>query len=277
MPELISEQLVQNRTKKPSLANLPRINTTQDVDVLEIVRDTTFITKMQLEYLCKKRGIVRTRQGFKWRFDRLANSRLLTTLPTPAYPFRGPVYSITRDGLFVLEQSGRGLTSITSNSEHLASSKQAHHFLALNEIMFQFDRSFKVQSYMCDRVLRSYNMTLASPLAKDYDAFVTIDRSTLNKAPLNLGVEYEVSLKSEDRYRDIISALNQERHVQLVVYFCTSMNMATLLSTKLTPRACHICFGSHAEFRRDGAETKCFFRQQQETHLVTIKKLIEAI
>ena len=275
MPELISEQLVQNRAKKPSYVNDPHINQAQDAGILEVVRDTTFISKVQLGYICKKRGIAKTRQTLKWRLDRLLRAELIAILPVAAFPFQRPVYSITRAGLKVLEEFGRGLDSITSDSEHLASFKQANHFLSLNEIMFQFDRCFKIHTYMCDRVLRSYNMTLASPLAKDYDAFVTIDRSALGKDTLTLAVEYEATLKSGERYRDISAALNQERQVRLVVYFCGSMGTANLLATKLTSRTCHVCLGSYTDFRRDGAETKMLFRQQQETHLITLGKLIE--
>ena len=277
MPEVATEQPVQNRVKKPSYVNDPRINQAQDSDMLEIVRDTTFITKSQLELLCRKRDIAKSRSTFNWRFARLLKAKLVNKLSEEVFPFKSPVYSITREGLVVLEVFGKGLTSVGSDSEHLASSKQAHHFLTLNEIMFQFDRSFKVQAYMCDRVLRSYNMTLATPLAKDYDAFVTIDRSSLNKPPLNLAIEYEATLKSGERYRDISAALNQERFVRLVVYFCGSTGIANLLSTKMDSRACHVCFGSYTDFMRDGSKMNMLLRQKQEIHSVTFQKLTEIL
>lgn len=277
MPELISEQLVPDRVKKPSVTSHPQINRKQDSDMLEIVRDTTFITRTQLQSLCAMRGIANKRQNFDWRFNRLVKAGLVSVLPGEVFPFKSSVYSITREGLVVLEIFGKGLASVGSDSEHLAGPKQAHHFLTLNEIMFQFDRSFKVQTYMCDRVLRSYNLCLANPTAKDYDAFVTIDRSEFNKPPLNIGVEYEATIKSIERYQEISAALNRERQVRLVVYFCGSMSMATSLIEKLNSRACLICFGAYSDFLREGAETKVMFRQKQEPHLATLQNLIEAM
>ncbi len=277
MPELATEQLVQDSSKKSCVASRTRINQKQDSEMLEIIRDTTFITRTQLQALCAKRGLAIARQTFSWRFTRFLKAGLVCTLPTKVFPFKSAVYSITRDGLAVLETFGKGLTSIGSDSEHLASSKQAHHFLTLNEIMFQFDRSFKVQTYMCDRVLRSYNLCLANPVAKDYDAFVTLDRSGCNKPPLNIGVEYEATLKSIDRYQEISAALNRERQVRLVVYFCGTIGMATSLIEKITSRACLICFGAQGDFLRDGAQTKMLFRQNQESHLITLQSLVDAI
>ncbi len=277
MPELATEQLVQNRPKKSSVTNHPQINQNQDSDILEIVRDTTFITRAQLQTLCARRGLAMKRQSFDWRFNRFVKAGLVSALPVEVFPFKGAVYSITRDGLAVLETFGKGLASIGSDSEHLASSKQAHHFLTLNEIMFQFDRSFKVKTYMCDRVLRSYNLCLANPAAKDYDAFVTLDRSSCNKPPLNIGVEYEATLKSIDRYQEISAALDRERQVRLVVYFCGSMGMAASLVETINSRACLICFGAQGEFLRDGAETKMLFRQKQESHVMTLQTLVDAI
>lgn len=277
MPELATEQLVRNSPKMSRVTSHPQINQTQDSDILEIVRDTTFITREQLKSLCARRGLANNRQIFNWRFNRFIKAGLVSALPVEVFPFKGEVYSITREGLAVLETFGKGLASIGSDSEHLASSKQAHHFLTLNEIMFQIDRSFKVQSYMCDRVLRSYNLCLPNPAAKDYDAFVVLDRSGCNKPPLNIGVEYEATIKSMDRYQEISAALNRERQVRMVVYFCGSMNMATSLLDKITSRACLICFGAQGDFLREGAETKMLFSQKQESHLMSLQSLIDAV
>lgn len=277
MPELANEQLVQHSPKKSCGIRGPQINQKQDSDILEIVRDTTFITRLQLQSICAKRGLATSRENFNWRFKRLVDARLVNPLPGEVFPFKSSVYSITREGLAVLETFGKGLASVGSDSEHLASSKQAHHFLTLNEIMFQFDRSFKIQTYMCDRVLRSYNLCLANPTAKDYDAFVTVDRSSSNKAPLHIGLEYEATLKSIERYQEIGAALNRERQVRLVVYFCGSMGMATSLIEKITSRSCLVCFGAQGEFLREGAQTKMLFRQKQETHVITLQSLIDAV
>jgi hypothetical protein len=277
MPEVVTEQPVQNRVKKPSSIKTPRINQKQDTDLLEIVRDTTFITNLQLVQICKRRGIAICRSTFNWRFGRLLKAKLVEKLSTDVFPFKGPVYSISREGLAVLEHYGKGIVSIGSESEHLASPKQAHHFLTLNEIMFQLDRCFSIRTFMCDRVLRSYNMTLAAPLAKDYDAFVTIDRSSLNKPPLSIAIEYEASLKSSERYQEISSALDQERQVRLVVYFCGSAGMTNVLTAKVNSRACHVCFGSYTDFMRDGSQMKMLVRQKQEARTVTFQKLIEML
>ena len=276
MPEVGNDLLVQDRAVEPaSVEGGARLNRKQDAEILEMVRDATFITRSQIRYLCDRRGITNTRNGFNWRFDRLVKAKLVNELPMPVYPFNSSAFSITRAGLFVLEKFGRGLASITSESEHLASSKQAHHFLELNEIAFQFDRCFSLEYIMTDRVLRSRNLSLAVPLAKDYDALIKIDRTKIKKDPLNVGVEYELSVKSSDRYREISAALNSERHVRLVVYLCGSMDVANLLTDKIKSRTCHICFATASDFLRDGAETKMVFIQNNEKHSVTLEKLIE--
>ncbi len=276
MPEISHDVVLQDNPVEPVLTKgRARLNNNQDIDILEIVRDATFITKHQLKYLCERRGIAKSRGTFNWRFNRLVSTKLITPLPTLIYPFNSPVFTIARTGLFVLEKFGRGLASITSESEHLASSKQAYHFLELNEIIFQFDRCFQLDYAMCDRVLRSRNLSLSTPLAKDYDALLKINRSTINKEPLNVGVEFEVNVKSSERYKDVSASLSAERFVRLVVYLCGSVDVVNLLTEKITSRSAHICFGTSSDFLRDGNQTAVIFIQKGEKHTVGLQRLIE--
>jgi len=276
MPEANYDMVLQDNPVKPSRTHgLARLTSNQDIDILEIVRDSTFITKHQLKYLCERRGISKSRGAFNWRFNRLVASALITPLPTLICPFNSIVYTIARSGLFILEKYGRGLASITSESEHLASSTQAYHFLELNEIIFQFDRCFQLDYAMCDRVLRSRNLSLDTPLAKDYDALLKVNRSAINKDPLNVGIEFEVHVKSNDRYKDVSASLSSERYVRLVVYLCGSMDVVNLLAGKINSRAAHVCFGTSSDFLRDGSKAQMIFVQNGEKHAVALQKLIE--
>ena len=47
------------------------------------------------------------------------------------FPFSGPAYTISRQGLACLEACGEGLISITSESKSLPNPRQATHYLEL--------------------------------------------------------------------------------------------------------------------------------------------------
>ena len=90
-----------------------------------------------------------------------------------------------------------------------------------------------------------------------------------------MGVEFEVNVKSNERYKDVSVSLSSERYVRLVVYLCGSMDVVNLLTEKINSRSAHICFGTSSDFLRDGSQTAVIFIQKGEKHTVGLQRLIE--
>lgn len=198
-----------------------QFNWERDLPLMLAVRNATFISHRQLSEQIRAGGSETGRRSFNWRIERLVRAGMADKLP-PQPPFVGPVYTITREGLACLESCGQGLVSVTSESRTLAKPSQVHHYLELAEIRAAFRKAGLLREWAGDLEVRSINQSIDIPLAKDYDAIADIQWEA---HPFRIAIEYERSLKSSDRYRELISLIASERQVRLVLYFTSSVDL----------------------------------------------------
>jgi hypothetical protein len=215
----------------------------RDMPMLLAVRNATFICHSQLWEHLAAQGVETSRRSFNWRIQRLTQAGVIRRLP-PLLPYPGPVYTITRGGLACLEACGEGLVSLTSDSRSLANVNQMQHYLELAEVRAAFRRAGLLKEWTGDLEIRSINLSIDVPLAKDYDAIADLDFEGLR---YRIAIEYERSLKSSERYQEIISAITIERQVDLVLYLTSSVDLLYQLKAEFERRDYPIALApSHA-------------------------------
>jgi hypothetical protein len=118
------------------------------------------------------------------------------------------------------------------------------HYLELAEVRAAFRRAGLLKEWTGDLEIRSINLSIDVPLAKDYDAIADLDFEGLR---YRIAIEYERSLKSSERYQEIISAITIERQVDLVLYLTSSVDLLYQLKAEFERRDYPIALApSHA-------------------------------
>lgn len=199
-----------------------QFNPGRDLPMILAVRNSTFISHGQLFSHLVAQGTEANRQGFCWRLKRLVDAGLIQKLPQ-IMPYSGATYAVTRDGLACLESCGEGLVSITSDSRSLPNPRQAAHYLELGEIRGALRRSRILRRWISDIELRSMNLAIDQPLAKDYDAVA--DLAVEHAMEVSAGIEYERTLKAAQRYREIVKAVKDERQLDILLYLTSSIDL----------------------------------------------------
>jgi len=196
-------------------------NRERDLPLMLAIRNATFISHRQLWDHVKASGLETSRRSFNWRIERLTRAGVTQKLP-PLLPYPGPVYTITRAGLACLEACGEGLVSLTSESRKLANANQMQHYLELVEARAAFRTTGLLREWASDLEIRSINQSIDLPLAKDYDAIADVELDGIRS---RIAIEYECSLKSSERYRDLVSAIASERQVRMILYLTSSVDL----------------------------------------------------
>jgi hypothetical protein len=203
-------------------------NPQRDLPILLAIRNATFICHRQLWDHISARGIETCRRSFNWRIRRLTDAGIVQKL-LPLFPYPGSVYTITRAGLVCLEACGEGLVSLTTESKTMADPNQIQHYLELAEIHAALRRTNLLVEWTGDLEVRSINMSIDVPLAKDYDAIADLE---FEGDRYRIAIEYERSLKSSKRYQEIISAIANERQIRLVLYLTSSVDLLYQLKSE---------------------------------------------
>jgi hypothetical protein len=194
----------------------------RDLPMILTVRNASFISYRQLSSQLMSQGSEFNRKGFSWRLNRLVAAGVIQEL-APMVPFPGPVYTISRQGLACLEACGEGLISLISESKFLPNPRQATHYLELVEIRGALRRAGLLVRWIGDLELKSMNLAIDQPLAKDYDAVadVVVD----GKTKVTVAIEYERTVKAAKRYEEIVETLRDEREIQLLLYLTASTDL----------------------------------------------------
>jgi hypothetical protein len=215
-------------TRIPRSPAYIQYNSRRDLPLLLAIRNATFISHRQLWNHLSTRGVETCRRSFNWRIRRLTEAGIVQKL-LPLFPYPGPVYTITRAGLACLEACGEGLVSLTTESKTLADPNQIQHYLELAEIQAALRRTDLLVEWTGDLEVRSINMSIDVPLAKDYDAIADLE---FEGDRYRIAIEYERSLKSSKRYQEIISAIADERQIRLVLYLTSSVDLLYQLKSE---------------------------------------------
>ncbi|HUZ95372.1 MAG TPA: hypothetical protein VMU57_10700 [Edaphobacter sp.] len=250
-----------------------RLGVERDLPLLLATRNATFVSHDQLFQLMIDAKLERDRRCFNWRLRRLIRGAYIRKLP-PIAPYNGVVYSITRFGLATLESYGEGLVNVTSGSRNLPSVLQAPHFLELNKIQQAFKRSGDLKSWKSDRELISLNYVIGSPLAKDYDAVAEIK---VAEDTLKIAIEYERTLKSADRYKEIQRAIRDEGQIDMVLYLTSTLDLVFTLSRAFNHPALPMCFASSAKLRSNLLETMLLFAYGSMRETLSLREAMMTI
>ncbi len=204
---------------------------TKDLALLKTVRDCRFITSYQLFEFAKASNIASSLGSFYWRIGRLVECGLVQTVTLQIGKYR--IYTITRQGLRELENRQECLLSLTSGARVLTKRDEIPHALLLNDIRRRFEQQFPVEWWRTDLLVLGPRTCRARRYAKDYDAVFSLDRSSAGARSLTIAVEYERTLKAEDRYAEISNTLSGENSVDLLFYLCASADMVPLLAQRI--------------------------------------------
>jgi len=221
---------------------------TRDLPMILAVRNATFVSYWQLFEQLKALGTETTRQGFSWRLNRLVDVRVVRKM-AQIFPYRGPVYTITRAGLSCLEACGEGLASLTSESRSLPNELQAAHFLELGEIRSALRRRRILKKWISDVELKSLNLVMDAPLAKDYDAVAELTVNVVGE--ITMGIEFERSVKSAARYREIVDLVKNERQIDLLLLLASSFDLVFQLKAVIRDLEFPICVAQSRAFCKE--------------------------
>ena len=267
---LVAEDESHNHLRRGVL----HFNPGRDLPMILAVRNAAFISHGQLFSQLASQGTESNRQGFCWRLKRLVDAGLIQRLPQ-IMPYSGATYTITRAGLICLESCGEGLVSITSDSKSLPNSRQAAHYLELGEIRGALRRTRILRRWISDIELRSINLSIDLPLAKDYDAVaeLAIERSM----EVSAGIEYERTLKGSQRYREIVKAVKEEKQLDLLVYLTSSIDLVYQLRAEFEELDFPTVFAPSGPFRRNPLDLPMYCTLFPGQKKVILAEIISAL
>jgi DNA-binding transcriptional ArsR family regulator len=245
----------------------------RDLPMILAIRNAVFISYGQLYSQLRSQGSEKNRQGFSWRLSRLGDLGLVRKMKQ-IVPFNGPTYTITREGLSCLESCSEGLLSLTSESRVLPSEAQAAHFLELGEIRGALRRAGIMEKWIGDVELKSLNLVLETPLAKDYDAIA--DLTIGPKGQLTVAIEFERSVKKAARYCEIVERIKEETQIDMLLYLTASADTVYQLTAILMEIDFAIALGASKQFCSDPMKMR-LHNTVDEDRKMTLSELSERL
>src|SRR5579864_976561 len=145
----------------------------RDIPLLRQVRNSKFVSHIQLFELMKLGGWEISRDSFNWRVRRLLRARFLSVCDG-SFGAGTVVYRISREGVALLEHHGQFTTVMHSKTEHLPHISQVFHSLELNRIQLALASQSLLSNWQSEIEVASFNTISSSPFQKDYDAIVEV-------------------------------------------------------------------------------------------------------
>ena len=168
----------------------------RDIPLLRQVRNSKFVSHIQLFELMRFGGCESSRDSFNWRVRRLVKARFLS-LCDGSFGAGSPVYRISREGIALLEYHGQFTAVMHSKTQHLPHIAQIFHSLELNRIQLALATHNLLANWQSEIEVASFNTISGSPYQKDYDAIVDV---WIGNQKARFALEYEHSLKSYRQY-----------------------------------------------------------------------------
>jgi len=197
-----------------------------DYPILRQVIRSHFVTHAQLLEIMKHGGYERDRRVFDWRLRRLVTHGVVLKLQTPALRAE-PIYSISPTGSLLLQSSGECFVPLPSPRGPRDRELKVLHAVELNDLRLTLLRAGLEILWVAESEIRSRNELTPTGYAKDYDALVTV---SLAGRSARFALEYERTLKSNQKYRDIAKLLGDERAVERVLYLLPNYDLVSFLA-----------------------------------------------
>jgi hypothetical protein len=230
------------------------IQSERDIPLLRQVRNSKFVSHLQLFELMKFAGTEHSRDSFGWRIRRLHRGGLLSTCKE-VVGSDSAVYRIARPGIALLEHHGQFTTVLNSRTEHLPHPAQIFHSLELNQIQLSLARENLLSTWQSEIEVASFNTISCSPYQKDYDAIVDVWNAD---QIATFALEYEHSLKSYRQYERIRAALEAERKIGYVLYLTSGTELLTHLIHELGSISSKLAFANARDFELMLLDTRVF-------------------
>jgi hypothetical protein len=227
------------------------ISAERDIPLLLQVRNSRFVSHIQLFEFMKFGGVDRSRNSFNWRVKRLVKYGQLERC-RDVYGAGSAVYRIARGGIALLEHHGQFTTVLHSNSEHLPHVSQAFHSLELNRIQLGLARANLLAGWQSEVEIASFNTISRSPYGKDYDAIVDV---WVGDKTARFALEYERTLKSVREYERIRAALQAERQVGCILYLTSGVEVLLHLLEEFRPVNKSLAFANARDFAKELLDT----------------------
>jgi hypothetical protein len=188
---------------------------------LHFVADSRYITHSQLFELARLKAVEFDRPVFNWRVRRLVNSGLLRKQVVPCLG-TDAMYSITRAGIHGVEEMGIMYLGGYVEREKDPAEVQIPHVLELNRIRLALERSHVLVNWIPEVMVRILNLSPTLGYAKAYDAVATV---LTGAGSAEFAIEYERTLKSEQKYEKILEAIESEQRLHTILYLAPSFHI----------------------------------------------------
>ena len=225
----------------------------RDRELLHLVADARYIMHCQLFELSRLKALEFKRAVFNWRVRRLVNSGLLRKQVVP-YLGSDALYSITRGGIHALEEMG-----VTYLGGYVEREKDPHevqipHVLELNRIRLALERSRALVFWVPEAFIRVVNLSPTLCYAKAYDAVARVNLG--DGVWTEFAIEYERTLKSEQKYAKILEAIASEKRLHTILYLAPSYEIVATLRWFFQRTRHEILFALVDDFKKDVLDTQ---------------------
>jgi hypothetical protein len=202
----------------------------------------------QLFELARLKAFEFKRPIFNWRVRRLVNTGLLRR-QVVSYLGAEALYSITRGGIQALEELGVTYLGGYVEREKDPHEAQIPHVLELNRIRLALERSRTLVLWVPETFIRVVNLSPTFCYAKAYDAVATVDLGS--RVWAEFAIEYERTLKSEQKYAKILEGIATESRVQTILYLTQSYEILATLRWYFRRARLEILLALVNDFKRD--------------------------
>src|ERR1035437_10027168 len=252
------------------------LNPKKDLPLLQLIRDATFISRQQIELLIAGRTEEVNYRCRNRRLERLVELNQIQIYPQ-CFPYPGRIFAITHAGINTLQVTGMGILSVSADTETLADVGQVPHFIGLNQIEIVAREAFSVRQWIGDRQLKSLNIAANRPTQKDYDSIAEIASSADSNAVIRIGIEYERTIKSKDRYAQIRKNLDAERQIQGLLYFVDNEENAVILSREVYSALVPVGVVIASQFQSDGVNARLRVVQDRSIVRTSVKDYLTSV
>src|SRR6185312_16133474 len=216
-----------------------QLNQSRDLPLLRQILRSEFVTDSQLFEFSRLDHYERSRNSFHWRMRRLVG-RGLVMRQMLAAGTGDAVYSVASTAATLLQSMGEYCLVACRRPDANTAVKNALHAIGLNEIHLTALRAGVLVCWMAAMEIRSQNELTAFGFAKDYDAIVTV---RMDKGERRFALEYERTPKAGKCYRAIAGSMNQEVHVNRLLYLVANYDLLRFVSGFFTNADFPVFFG----------------------------------